>query len=162
MTKEFDVLIEISPEQGPVKYEFCKESNCLRVDRFLQTSMAYPCNYGYIPNTLSDDGDPCDVMVMCEHNIMPGALITVRAVGMLVMEDEAGLDNKILAVPVTGISPSSQVIQDITDVDQNLLNKIEHFFKHYKDLESAKWVKVKGWEDKAAAEKEVVQSQQSQ
>lgn len=151
----FDVLIEITPEQGPVKYEFCKDSGQLRVDRFLQTSMQYPGNYGYIPNTMSDDGDPCDVLVISEHAILPGALIKCRPVGMLVMEDEAGLDNKILAVPVESISPSQGYIKTIEDVDQRLLKKIEHFFTHYKDLESTKWVKVQGWKDKAEALEEV-------
>jgi len=151
----FDVLIEISTAQGPVKYEYCKVTEKLRVDRFLQTSMSYPCNYGYIPNTMSDDGDPCDVLVYCEHDLFPGSVIKARPIAMLVMEDEAGLDNKILAVPVESISPSQASTQNIADIDQRLLNRIEHFFLHYKDLESNKWVKLQGWKDKDEAIKEV-------
>ena len=94
-----DVMIEISQESGPVKYELCKDTGCLRVDRIMQTAMQYPCHYGFIPATLSDDGDPCDVLVMCPYALLPGSIIRVRPIGMLVMEDEAGLDNKILAVP---------------------------------------------------------------
>lgn len=156
--KLFDVFIEISPAQGPVKYEFCKESAHLRVDRFLQTAMAYPCNYGYIPNTLCDDGDPCDVLVMCDYDLVPGCLIKARPIGMLVMEDEAGLDSKILAVPEASISPHQADIQDIKDINKQLLDKIEHFFQHYKDLESTKWVKLQGWKGSEEAIEEVQKS----
>jgi len=144
---EVDVVIEISPQQGPVKYEICKDSGRLKVDRFIQTSMMYPCNYGYIPSTLCDDGDPCDVLVVSPFDVIPGSIITARPVGMLVMEDEAGLDNKILAVPTSDLSKSYDQIQSIKDVDVTLLNRIEHFFQHYKDLDSNKWVKLQGWKD---------------
>ncbi|MCP8352442.1 inorganic diphosphatase [Candidatus Synchoanobacter obligatus] len=156
--QEVDVIIEISPAQGPVKYEVCKDSGRLQVDRFLQTSMVYPCNYGYIPSTLSDDGDPCDVLVISPYDIIPGAIISVRPVGMLVMEDEAGLDNKILAVPVDGVAKQYAYIQSIGDVDSMLKDKIEHFFKHYKDLDSTKWVKLQGWQDRDAAIEEITNS----
>lgn len=156
--ENFDVLIEISPGQGPVKYEFCKESGFLKVDRFLQTSMGYPTNYGYIPNTLCDDGDPCDVMVLCDYDLQPGVLIEARAVGMLVMEDEAGLDNKILAVPVESVSLQQKDVLDISDINKTILDKIEHFFSHYKDLESTKWVKLQGWKGKEDAIAEIQKS----
>jgi inorganic pyrophosphatase len=159
--QEVDVLIEISPEQGPVKYEVCKESGRLLVDRFLQTAMTYPCHYGFIPSTLSDDGDPCDVLVLSPYLLIPGSIITVRAVGMLVMEDEAGLDNKILAVPVSAVSKDFDQVQSIQDVEQGMLDRIAHFFKHYKDLDSDKWVKVKDWQDKDAAIKEIATSVKS-
>jgi inorganic pyrophosphatase len=155
---EVDVLIEISPQQGPVKYEICKDSGRLKVDRFLQTSMVYPCNYGYIPATLCGDGDPCDVLVMSPYDIIPGSIISARAVGMLAMEDEAGLDNKILAVPTDEISQRYSGIQSIDDVDKSLKDMIEHFFKHYKDLEPKKWVKLQGWQDKDAAIEEIAGS----
>lgn len=159
--QEVDVIIEISPSQGPVKYEVDKDSGLLMVDRFLQTSMVYPCQYGYVPATLSDDGDPCDVLVMSPYDIIPGAVIRVRVCGMLVMEDEAGLDNKILAVPVDAVSSQYAHIQDIQDVDAGFLAKIEHFFKHYKDLDQSKWVKLKGWQDKAKAVAEIQKSQKA-
>lgn len=154
----FDVLIEISPSLGPVKYEFCKENGRLKVDRFLQTSMHYPCNYGYIPDTMSDDGDPCDILVYCEYDLLPGSLIKARPIGMLVMEDEAGLDNKILAVPDSKIAPNMEKFKGIKDVDKQLLDRIEHFFQHYKDLESTKWVKLQGWQDVDSAVAEVQKS----
>lgn len=156
--KEVDVIIEIGPEQGPVKYEICKDSGRLRVDRFLKTSMAYPCHYGYIPSTLCDDGDPCDVLVMAPHDLIPGAIISVRPIGMLVMEDEAGLDNKILAVPVGSLSAEYDQVNGLSDIAQVMLDRIGHFFKHYKDLDDNKWVKVKEWKDKDAAISEIQDS----
>ena len=150
-----DVLIEIPQESGPVKYEVCKESGRLRVDRIIQTAMQYPCHYGYVPSTLSDDGDPCDVLVICPYEIMPGAIISARPIAMLVMEDEAGLDNKILAVPSSEMSSEYDQIKGKDDVSISLLNRIEHFFSHYKDLEKGKWVKLQGWKDSADAIAEV-------
>ena len=149
-----DVIIEISPAEGPVKYEVCKDSNRLRVDRFLKTAMYYPCHYGYIPSTLSDDGDPCDVLVLTPHNIMPGSIISVRPLGMLVMEDEAGLDNKILAVPSDDITSEYHSVKSLDDLSSGVLDKLEHFFTHYKDLDSDKWVKIKEWQgyDEAIAD----------
>lgn len=153
-----DVIIEISSAQGPVKYEICKDSGRLKVDRFLQTSMAYPCNYGYVPATLCDDGDPVDVLVISPYDIIPGAIISARPVGMLVMEDEAGLDNKILAVPTSEMTKSYDHIQSINDVDALLKDRIAHFFEHYKDLDSNKWVKLNGWRDVTAAIEEIQNS----
>ena len=155
---EVDVIIEIGPDQGPVKYEICKESGRLRVDRFLKTAMSYPCHYGYVPSTLCGDGDPCDVLVMAPHDLIPGAIITVRPISMLVMEDEAGIDNKILAVPVESLSAEYDQVNALSDVPQVILDRIEHFFKHYKDLDQNKWVKVKEWKDKAAAISEIEES----
>lgn len=153
-----DVIIEISPSEGPVKYEICKESHRLRVDRFLKTAMHYPCHYGYIPSTLSDDGDPCDVLVISPYNMLPGSIISVRPVGMLVMEDEAGLDNKIVAVPSDDISEAYQSIKSLDDLPHGMKERIEHFFTHYKDLDKNKWVKIQGWEDLNAALKDIQQS----
>ena len=123
--------------------------------------MQYPCHYGYIPSTLSDDGDPCDVLVICPYSLLPGSVISVRPVGMLVMEDEAGLDNKILAVPDQGTSAEYDHIQQLSDVSESLLNRIEHFFKHYKDLDKNKWVKVQGWKDAQDAQAEIQASIES-
>lgn len=155
---EIDVLIEISPEQGPVKYEICKDSGRLLVDRILKTAMFYPGNYGYIPSTLCDDGDPCDVLVISPYPIMPGSIVSARPVGMLIMEDEAGIDNKILAFPVSGVTSDYDHIKDIKDVDKVLLDRVEHFFKHYKDLDSDKWVKLQGWKGHKEAIEEVGKS----
>ena len=156
--QEVEVIIEISPQQGPVKYEICKDSGRLKVDRFLQTSMVYPCNYGYIPATLCDDGDPCDVLVISPYDVIPGSIISARPIGMLVMEDEAGLDNKILAVPTSDMTKRYDHIQRIDDIDTELKDRIEHFFQHYKDLDSNKWVKLQGWQDADAAITEITNS----
>jgi len=127
----------------------------LSVDRFMPTAMHYPCNYGYVPSTLAEDGDPVDVLVMTPFAIQPGALIVCRALGMLKMEDEAGLDSKILAVPTEKICAQYSHIQSLDDVSEIFKNSIKHFFEHYKELESGKWVKVNGWEDKQAAHTEL-------
>lgn len=147
------VIIENTMGGAPVKYEMDKDSGALFVDRFVHTPMFYPANYGFIPNTLGGDGDPVDVLVYAQHAIMPGAVIAVRPVGVLVMEDDGGQDEKILAVPVDKMHPMFSSIKEYTDLPRILLDEIEHFFTHYKDLEKGKWVKIKGWEgsDKAKA-----------
>ena len=137
-----DVVVEITPEMGPVKYEVCKDTGHLRVDRILETAMYYPCLYGYVPGTLCDDGDACDVLVLCHERIMPGTVIEARPVGMLLMEDEAGIDNKVIAVPSDDVSKEYTHIKNIEDLPQATLDKLTHFFEHYKDLNPKKWVKV--------------------
>lgn len=148
---DFNVIIEIPMNDAPVKYEFDKEVGAIMVDRFMQVSMSYPCNYGFIPNTLSDDGDPADVLVIAHYPIIPGAIIKVRPVGVLIMEDESGMDEKILAVPTSKLDVTFDSIQDIGDVSEMLKSKIKHFFEHYKELEKGKWVKIVGWKDAATA-----------
>ncbi len=140
------VVIENTQGGTPVKYEMDKDSGALFVDRFVHTPMFYPANYGFIPQTLGGDGDPVDVLVYAQHAIMPGAVIAARPVGVLVMEDDGGQDEKILAVPVDKMHPMFSEIKEHTDLPKILLDEIEHFFTHYKDLEKGKWVKMKGWE----------------
>ena len=154
---EFNVIIEIPMNADPIKYEVDKASGALFVDRFMTTAMHYPCNYGYIPKTLSDDGDPVDVLVITPFALSPGVVVTCRAVGVLLMEDEAGGDAKVLAVPIDKILPIYTHWQKIEDINQMRLKAIQHFFEHYKDLEAGKWVKVKGWEGPEAARKEIVE-----
>ena len=148
---EINVVIEITPESSPVKYEFDKDSGFLLVDRVVQTSMIYPCNYGFIPNTLADDGDPADVLVINNYPLIPGCVIKARPIGVLIMEDEAGQDEKILAVPVSKTNRYYDNVQSLDDLPAVFLEQVKHFFERYKDLEKAKWVKVKGWEDKQKA-----------
>lgn len=150
---EVNVIIEVPLGADPIKYELDKESGALFVDRYLHTSMHYPCNYGFIPHTLSDDGDPVDVLVVGRRPIVPGAVIAVRPVGVLLMEDEAGMDEKILGVPASKLHPFYDNVVNYTDLPGILLDQVAHFFAHYKDLEKNKWVKIIGWEDKAHAEK---------
>jgi inorganic pyrophosphatase len=147
----FNVIIEIPMNDNPIKYEFDKDAGAIIVDRFMQTPMFYPCNYGFIPHTLSNDGDPADVLVMAHYPIIPGAIIKVRPVGVLMMEDESGIDEKILAVPTTKIDVTFENIKDIEDVPQMIKDRINHFFENYKKLEKGKWVKVVGWENAAKA-----------
>ena len=153
-----NVIIEIPAQSQPVKYELDKETGAMFVDRFLSTPMFYPCNYGYVPHTLSEDGDPVDVLVMTPLPVMTGAVIECRPIAVLNMSDENGPDAKLLAVPVNGLTPNYRDIQGIDDVCPNLLNAIKHFFEHYKDLEEGKWVKVDGWSGKDAAHEEIVGS----
>ncbi len=145
--EEFNVVIEIPMNSSHIKYEFDKESGAIFVDRFLKTPMYYPCNYGFIPHTLSGDGDPCDVLVISHHEVVPGCVIKVRPVGVILMEDESGEDEKILAVPLSKIDPTFDHIKDYEDIDIGLRNKLIHFFEHYKDLDKNKWVKIKGFAD---------------
>lgn len=144
------VFIEI-PKDNNIKYELDKDSGVIMVDRFLHTAMFYPSNYGFIPNTLADDGDPVDVLVLSEHTVAPGTVIPSVIIGMLEMEDEEGIDAKLLAVPTAKIDPLFGGMKDITDVPEATKNKIKHFFETYKTLEPGKWVKVKNWlgKDKA-------------
>lgn len=155
---EINVIIEIPMHGEPVKYEVDKESGALFVDRFMTTSMFYPTNYGYIPNTLSEDGDPVDVLVVTPIPLLSGSVIRCRVVGMLKMTDESGVDAKLLAVPVDKLSKIYQDVKTYADLPQHLLLSLEHFFKHYKDLEEGKWVKLDGWADAEAAHQEIVSS----
>lgn len=149
---DINVVIEVPVGGEPIKYEMDKESGALFVDRFLYTPMRYPGNYGFIPKTLSGDGDPCGVIIANTRAIMPGAVMSCRPVGVLLMEDEAGVDEKILAVPSTKLTRRYEKIENYTDIPEITLQQIEHFFQHYKDLESGKWVKVLGWHDKEEAQ----------
>jgi len=142
---DVNVIVEIPIGGVPVKYELDKESGAMYVDRFLHTAMYYPCNYGFIPHTLSDDGDPTDAAVIGQIPVIPGVIIRSRPVGVLMMEDESGVDEKILCVPVDELHPFYGDIGSYRDLRPVLLDQISHFFEHYKDLESGKWAKVKGW-----------------
>jgi inorganic pyrophosphatase len=153
---EFNVIIEIPMNADPVKYEVDKETGAMFVDRFMTTAMHYPCNYGYVPMTLSDDGDPVDVLVVAPYPLAPGVVVTCRAIGVLKMEDEAGGDSKLLAVPTTKILPIYSHWSKPEDINQMRLKTIQHFFEHYKDLEAGKWVKVLGWEGPESARAEIV------
>ncbi|MCK9514736.1 MAG: inorganic diphosphatase [Ottowia sp.] len=153
--EEFNVIVEIPMNSDPVKYEFDEKTGTLFVDRFMTTAMYYPANYGYVPQTLSGDGDPVDVLVVTPYPLQSGVGVTCRAVGMLKMEDEAGIDGKVLAVPVTRVLPMYAHWKDIENVNPMRLNAISHFFQHYKDLEQNKWAKVLGWDGVDAAHREV-------
>lgn len=142
---EVNVIIEIPIGGEPIKYELDKASGAMFVDRFLHTSMVYPANYGFIPHTLSDDGDPCDVMVVGRRPIIPGAVIPCRPIGAIMMEDESGHDEKIVAVPVEKLHPFYNNVKSYTDLPPLMCEQFAHFFEHYKDLEKGKWVKVSKW-----------------
>ncbi|WP_461483021.1 inorganic diphosphatase, partial [Porticoccus sp.] len=152
---DFNVVIEISANAPGIKYELDKDSGAVFVDRFIATPMHYPCNYGFIPSTLSEDGDPVDVLVVSPYPLPPGVVIRCRAIGMLAMEDEAGEDAKLVAVPVSKLTGIYDKVQSTDDLPELLIKQITHFFEHYKDLEAGKWVKVKGWKDAAAAKAEI-------
>jgi len=151
----FNVVIEIPMNADPIKYEIDKETGAIFVDRFMTTAMHYPTNYGFVPQTLSGDGDPVDVLVMTPFPLMPGVVVPCRALGILKMTDEAGEDGKVLAVPTTKILPIYSNLQKPEDLHPIQLKAIAHFFEHYKDLEEGKWVKVTGWEGPEAAKKEI-------
>lgn len=155
---DINVVIEISSHSQPIKYEVDKDSGLVMVDRFLGTSMFYPCEYGFVPHTLSEDGDPVDVLVVSPYTLQPGVVIRCRPVGMLKMTDESGKDAKILAVPVSKLTPRYADVKEPKDLGPELINAIEHFFTHYKDLEKGKWVKVEGWADVEAAKAEILAS----
>lgn len=155
---EINVVIEISANAEPVKYEFNKEHGLLQVDRFLSTSMTYPCNYGFIPNTCAGDGDPADVLVLTQFPLAPGVLISVRPVGALLTKDEKGEDEKILAVPISSVDSYYENIKNYSDLSKNLLDKIAHFFSHYKDLEKGKTVTVGEWANVEKAKKIIEKS----
>jgi inorganic pyrophosphatase len=150
--QNINVIIEVPMGADPVKYEMDKESGALFVDRFLSTAMYYPCNYGFVPHTLSDDGDPIDVLVVGNIPVVPGSVMAARPVGVFLMEDESGMDEKILAVPASKLTPFYDNVKNYTDLPQILLDQIAHFFAHYKDLEKNKWVKAKGWDGVEKAE----------
>jgi inorganic pyrophosphatase len=149
--EEVNVIIEVPMGSDPVKYEFDKEAGMIVVDRFVQTAMFYPCNYGFVPCTLSKDGDPVDVLVIANYPIIPGAAIKVRPIGVLMMEDESGMDEKVLAVPTVKLDPYFANINSYQDLPEVFINRIKHFFENYKALEKGKWVKVGGWQDQNAA-----------
>ena len=155
---EVNVIIEIPMHSDPVKYEVDKETGALFVDRFMSTPMFYPANYGYIPNTLSEDGDPVDVLVVTPYPLMSGSVIEARPVGVLNMTDEKGPDAKILAVPKDSLSVLYRDIKTYQDLPQQTLQCIEHFFSHYKDLEEGKWVKIDGWDGVEGAHAEIMAS----
>jgi inorganic pyrophosphatase len=154
---EINVIIENTQGGDPVKYEIDKDSGALFVDRFMHTAMFYPANYGFIPHTLGGDGDPVDVLVYAQLPIAPGAVVTARPVGVLIMEDDGGQDEKILAVPVSKTHPMFDNIKEYSDLPECLLEQIQHFFERYKDLEKGKWVKMQGWEGSAKAKELILE-----
>jgi inorganic pyrophosphatase len=155
--KEVNVIVEVPVGGEPIKYEMDKDAGTLVVDRFLYTSMRYPGNYGFIPHTLSGDGDPVDVLIANQRGIIPGAVVACRPVGVLIMQDEAGGDEKIIAVPTPKLTRRYESVHDYTDLPEITRQQIQHFFEHYKDLEIGKWVKVVEWGDAALAEKMIVE-----
>ncbi|MDP3255623.1 inorganic diphosphatase [Bosea sp. (in: a-proteobacteria)] len=155
---EVNVVIEVAIGGEPIKYEMDKEAGTLFVDRFLYTPMRYPGNYGFIPHTLSEDGDPCDVLVANTRPLIPGSYIAVRPIGVMMMEDEGGGDVKIIAVPVPKLTKRYENVHNYTDLPKITLDQIQHFFEHYKDLEPGKWVKLTGWGDAAKAKQLIVEA----
>jgi len=153
---DFNVIIEIPMNADPIKYEVDKESGAIFVDRFMGTAMHYPCNYGYVPKTISDDGDPVDVLVITPFPLIPGVVVRCRPLGMLKMSDEAGGDAKLLAVPVDKVLSIYSHWQKPEDLNELRLQQIQHFFEHYKDLEKGKWVKVEGWVGPEEAKQEIL------
>jgi inorganic pyrophosphatase len=161
---EVNAIIEVPIGGEPIKYEMDKKAGTLVVDRFLYTPMRYPGNYGFVPHTLSTDGDPCDVLVANTRPIIPGAVIAVRPIGVLKMTDEAGGDEKIIAVPTSKLTQRYAHVRNYTDLPEITWRQIEHFFSHYKDLEAGKWVKFAGWGDAGEARrliKEAIERQQA-
>ena len=152
---DINVIIEVPMNSPAIKYEVDKESGAIFVDRMLKTAMYYPCNYGYVPHTLCGDGDPVDVLVVLPLPLVPGTVVRCRPVGVLQMKDEAGEDSKVLAVPLTEVTGIYRDIKSYEDLDKMLLDQIEHFFEHYKDLEPNKWVRTGDWEGLDAARKEI-------
>lgn len=156
---EINVIIEIPQNSHPVKYEIDKETGALTVDRFMNVSMSYPCNYGYVPQTLSEDGDPVDVLLWAPYPVVHGAVVKCRPVAVLAMSDEKGEDAKVLAVPVDKVSNNLYShVKDVQDVPAHLKDQITHFFEHYKMLEQGKWVKIEEWKNAAAAREEIAAS----
>ncbi|WP_296001319.1 inorganic diphosphatase [Rugamonas sp.] len=153
---DFNVIIEIPMNADPIKYEVDKESGAIFVDRFMGTAMHYPCNYGYVPNTLSDDGDPVDVLVITPFPLFPGVVVRCRPIGVLKMTDESGEDAKVLAVPVDKVLSIYSHWQKPEDINELRLRQIQHFFEHYKDLEKGKWVKIDGWYGVDDAKQEIL------
>ncbi|MEM8920563.1 MAG: inorganic diphosphatase [Pseudomonadota bacterium] len=143
--EDLNVVIEVPLGGEPIKYEIDKASGAMFVDRFLYTSMRYPCNYGFVPHTLSEDGDPIDVMCVGQRALVPGSVLRVKPVGVMLMTDDSGVDEKILAVPHPKLTRFYEDIEDYTQLQKILIERITHFFEHYKDLEPNKWVKIEGW-----------------
>lgn len=156
LPNDFNVIIEISMHSDPVKYEVDKDSGAIFVDRFMSTAMHYPCNYGYIPNTIAGDGDPVDVLVISHLTLPPGVVVRCRPIGMLKMNDEAGDDAKVLAVPVDKLTSMYRQVRSYRHMPQLMMDQIAHFFEHYKDLEEGKFVKVVGWVDVDEAKQEIL------
>jgi inorganic pyrophosphatase len=156
--EDINVIIEIPAHSDPVKYEVDKKTGAMFVDRFMNTAMHYPCNYGYVPHTLSEDGDPVDVLVVTPVPLISGSVIRCRPIGVLQMTDESGPDAKVLAVPIDKLCTSYRAIKTHEDMPEMLLAQISHFFEHYKDLEANKWVKLEGWEGPDAAKQEILDS----
>ncbi|MFZ5512888.1 MAG: inorganic diphosphatase [Pseudomonadota bacterium] len=156
LPNDFNVIIEIPMHGEPIKYEVDKETGAMFVDRFMSTSMRYPCNYGYIPHTIAGDGDPVDVLVLSPVPLMTGVVVRCRPVGMLRMTDEAGGDAKLLAVPIDKLTNLYRNIETPRDLPEIVLSQIAHFFEHYKDLEPGKWVKVEGWVGPEEAKQEIL------
>lgn len=154
---DINVIIEIPMNAEPIKYEVDKDTGAVFVDRFMSTAMHYPCNYGYIPNTLSGDGDPVDVLVISPFPLITGVVLRCRPVGMLKMDDEAGEDTKLLAVPIDKLTNLYRHVTTPRDLPEITLAQIAHFFQHYKDLEPGKWVKVQGWVGPEEAKKEILE-----
>jgi inorganic pyrophosphatase len=155
---EVNVIVEVPVGGEPIKYEMDKEAGTLVVDRFLYTSMRYPGNYGFIPHTLSGDGDPLDVLVANQRGIVPGAIVAVRPIGVLKMQDEAGIDEKIIGVPVPRLTRRYESVLEYTQLPEITIQQIEHFFEHYKDLENLKWVKALGWGNAEEAKQIILES----
>lgn len=155
---DINVIIEVPVGGEPIKYELDKDSGTLFVDRFLYTPMRYPGNYGFVPHTLSEDGDPIDVLVCNTRVIVPGAVINCRPIGVLVMEDDAGQDEKVLAVPSSHVSRRYTAVEQYTDLPTITKDQIQHFFEHYKDLEPDKWVEIRHWGDADEAKKMIVEA----
>ncbi|MCB1836167.1 MAG: inorganic diphosphatase [Alcanivoracaceae bacterium] len=155
---DINVVIEIPANSNPIKYEIDKDSHAVFVDRFMATPMFYPANYGYIPHTLSEDGDPLDVLVVTPYPVVPGSVIRARPIGILNMSDEAGQDAKLIAVPHDKLTVLYHNVKEVSDLPELLVKQIEHFFENYKDLEKGKWVKVDGWANAEAARQEILKS----
>ncbi|MBI1392270.1 MAG: inorganic diphosphatase [Alphaproteobacteria bacterium] len=156
--EDVNVIVEVPVGGQPIKYEMDKEAGALVVDRFLYTPMSYPGNYGFVPHTLSDDGDPIDVLICNSRQLVPGCVINVRPIGVMLMEDNSGLDEKILAVPSPALTQRYDKVIEYADLPDITLKQIEHFFEHYKDLEPGKWVKIGGWQDAATARRLIVEA----
>ena len=156
--EDVNVIIEVPIGGQPIKYEMDKQAGALFVDRFLHTSMRYPGNYGFVPHTLSGDGDPIDVLVCNTRELVPGCVINVRPIGVLIMEDNAGQDEKVIAVPSPHITKRYEGVLNYTDLPQITLDQVAHFFEHYKDLEPGKWVKIGGWHDAVRARQMIVEA----
>ncbi|MEQ8400955.1 MAG: inorganic diphosphatase [Roseitalea porphyridii] len=156
--EDVNVIIEVPLGGQPIKYELDKEAGTLVVDRFLHTPMSYPGNYGFVPHTLSEDGDPIDVLVCNTRPLVPGCVINVRPIGVMLMEDNSGQDEKVIAVPSHALTKRYDAVKNYTDLPEITLQQIEHFFEHYKDLEPGKWVKLGGWQDKATAERLILEA----